>query len=191
MSVIKTKQLTSGLESSGKTLISDGGGKFIYDYPIPRGIMFPSEPISGDTYYRTDIDVLFYYDSSRFKWLSVHRDMLECGRNTVSATTTAYMYVGNAVQSSISGFRMPYNGTIVSSSIQNSITTNNDRILDIRVNNSISNRIQLTVTNGNNGTSITNGNLDFSSGDLIQCVLLNGVDDFNDIIVMIEISRRI
>ena len=188
---IKVKQLTSDTELKGKSIITDGNGKFVYDYHIPKGIEFPSNPLSGDTYYRTDVDELFYYDSSRTKWLSVKKIGFSCGRNIVDSTTIAYMYVGNAVQSSSSGFKMPYNGTILSVSIQNTTIATIDRILDIRVNNSTVNRIQLTVTNGNYGASLIDGNLDFSSDDLVQCVLLSGGDTYNDVIVLIEIARRI
>lgn len=188
---IKIKQLTSIGELTGKTILSDGEGKFRYDYPIPKGTIFPSNPISGDTFYRTDIDELFYHDTSRSKWLSVKKTTMTCGRNTVNSVTTAYMYVGNAVQSSTSGFKMPYNGTILSVSIQNTTIATTGRTLDVRVNNSTSNRVQVTVTNGNTGASLTNGNMDFSTGDLIQCVLLNGGDTYNDIIVLVEVARRI
>lgn len=188
---IKSKQLTSGSETSGKTLITDGGGGFIYNYPIPKGTSFPLNPISGDTYYRTDVDELFYFDSSRNKWLTVKKTGLSSGRSTVNSVTTGYMYVGNAVQSSTSGFKIPYNGTILSVSIQNTTTATANRTLDVRVNNSTVNRIQLTVTAPNTGASLTNGNLDFSAGDLIQCVLLSGGDTYSNIIVLIEVARRI
>lgn len=188
---VKIKQLTSNDELKGKTILTDGNGKFIYDYPISKGDAFPSSPSSGETFYRTDIDELFYYDISRTKWLSVKKTMLSCGRNIADSAVTCYMYVGNAVQSSISGFKIPYDGTILSVSLQNTITATTTRILDVRINNSTVNRIQMNITNGNNGSSLINGNLDFTSGDLIQCLLLSGGDTYNDVIVVIEIARRI
>ena len=120
---IKVKQMASGAEVSGKHIITDGAGGFKLDYPNPQqGTEFPANPTSGNTYYRTDINELFCYDSSRNKWLSVNKVMLNCGRISAESGTTSYMYVGSAVQSSASGFRMPYNGTIVSVSIQNSVS---------------------------------------------------------------------
>lgn len=188
---IKVKQIATGNELSGKTIKTNGSGKFIFDYPISKGSSFPLNPVSGDTYYRTDVDVLFYYDSSRLKWLSVNSSIMSCGRSLLSAGSTGYMYVGNAVQSSASGFKMSYNGTIISASVQNSTLATGNRTMDIRVNNSTVNRIQLTVTSGNRGTSMNSGNLDFVSGDLIQCVLLSGTDGYDNIIVNFEIARRI
>jgi len=189
---IKVKQISSGIETSGKTILTNGSGGFTFGYAnVEKGITFPSSPVSGDTYYRTDVAELFYYDAGRAKWLTIKKNSFSCGRSLLAAGTTGYMYVGNAVQTSANGFRMPYNGTILSASIHNSTTATGSRTLDIRVNNSTTNRIQLTVTTGNNGISITNGNLNFSANDLIQCVLLGGADGYNDIIVTFEIARRI
>lgn len=73
---VKIKQLSSNDELKGKTLLTDGNGKFLFDYPISKGDVFPSNPLSGETFYRTDIDELFYFDNSRNKWLSVKKTIL-------------------------------------------------------------------------------------------------------------------
>lgn len=38
---------------------------------IPAGTSFPSTPANNDLFYRTDLDALFYYDSTLTKWLTV------------------------------------------------------------------------------------------------------------------------
>lgn len=188
---IKTKQLNSGNETIGKTLLTDGNGGFTYDYIIPKGSQFPTSPLSGDTFYRTDINEIFIYDESRLKWLSIDRNSLECSRSIVENTISGYMYVGESPQSSTNGFRMPYNGTIVGITINNSNILTSNRTLDVRINNSESNRIQITINNGNSGATLTNCNLDFSTNDLIQCLALSGTNTLNNVIVKIEIARRV
>ena len=188
---IKIKQLNSGSETQGKTLLTDGNGGFTYEYSTPKGVEFPNSPVQGDTFYRTDSEDIFIYDSTRNKWLSISRNSLICGRDRVEYNISGYMYVGNAVQSSTSGFKMPYNGTILSISIQNSNILTNSRTMDVRINNSTTDRIQLTINSGNSGIVSSNVNTDFNSGDLIQCVLLEGDDTLDNVIVMINIARRV
>lgn len=191
---LKVKQLTSGNESIGKVLKTDGLGSFEYNDVIDKGISFPDSPSSGDTFYRTDVDMLFYYDGIRNKWLSVNKPTFVCGRNRLQKNTLTYYQVGDAVQTSTSGFNMLMNGTITGISIDNNntVTNINGRTLDIRVNNSTTNRYQLTVTNGNKSANATNVNLDFNSGDILQAILLpNNTDDFDNSIVKIEVSWRV
>ena len=188
---IKIKQLNSGNETLGKTLLTDGNGGFMYDYSIPKGVHFPINPLSGDTFYRTDINELFLYDESRLKWLSINKNTLVCNRNVVEGSVIGYLYVGDVPQSSTSGFKMSYNGTIVGVSINNSTLLTSNRIIDIRINNSETNRIQFTISNGNTGIVATDCNLDFSLNDMIQCLVLNGDDTLNNLIAKIEIVRRV
>lgn len=189
---IKVKQIDSGSSSKGETIISDGNGNFTVGFSkLQSGDTFPPIVTSGDTYYRTDLHEIFYYDLGRSKWLSINKMSLSCGRSIAENSTASYMYIGSAVQSSTSGFRMPYNGTILSASIQNTTVATASRTLDIRINNSTVNRAQLVVNTGNTGVSSKNLNVDFTEDDLIQCVLLIGDDTYNDVIVLLEVARRV
>lgn len=155
------------------------------------GNTFPGTPSGGDLFFRTDILQQFVYDSSRGKWLTTNRATYNAGRNRANRNTTAYMNIGDAAMSSTVGLRMPRNGTILAVSIDNDNITTANRTLDIRVNNSTTNRVQLVVTTGNKGANLTNGNQDFSAGDLLQAVLLaNGSDRFDDVLVTFEVAWR-
>jgi hypothetical protein len=176
---VKTKQITSGNELFGRILIADGdSGLTFYDASglsfITKGTSFPSSPTGGTLYYRTDVDLLFYYDYGRSKWLTVSEDSLECGRTTAIAGGTIYMRVGDATQTSTSGFRMTRNGTILEVSAQNDNTLTSGRTLEVRVNNSTTNKVSLIINSGTSGAHMTTGNQDFSAGDLIQAVFLSG-----------------
>ena len=116
----KIKQLTSGNVEYGKVLIADGNSGFTFtDMSIPSGTTFPSSPTGGTMYYRTDVDLLFYYDGSRSKWFTVDGSTLSCGRTSATAGGTIYLRVGDASMTSTSGFRMFRNGTIVGASANN------------------------------------------------------------------------
>lgn len=195
---MKIKQLTSENEVFGKLLIADGNsGLIFYDASglsfISKGTSFPTNPSGGTLCYRTDVDLLFYYDNSRAKWLTINTDSFECGRTTAIASGTIYMRVGDATQTSTSGFRMTRNGTITAVSVQNDNTLTSGRTIEIRVNNSISNRISLTINPGSSGSQVSDSNQDFNTGDLIQAVVIAGGmgSALNNIIITIEIAHRI
>lgn len=191
-SKIKIKQLTSGSEVSGKIIKSDGLGSFDFADAIEKGTSFPISPVSGDTFYRTDVDMLFYYDGSRSKWLSVNTSTYTCGRSTVLKNISAYLLVGDSVQSSTEGFLLPRNGTIISASIDNSVSVTSTRDTEIRVNNSEVNKATLSLTLGNKSVSLDNINQDFSADDRLQVIILsNSTDTLNNVIVTIEVAWRI
>jgi len=155
------------------------------------GTTFPGTPSGGDLFYRTDLVQQFAYDASRGKWLTTNRASYNCGSNRINGNVTGYMNIGDAAMSSNVGLKTPRNGTIISVSIDNDNITTANRTLDIRVNNSTTNRVQLTVTTGNKGAYLSNGNQDFSAGDLLQAVLLaNNSDRFDDILVTFEVAWR-
>ncbi|HPI81864.1 MAG TPA: hypothetical protein PK122_01380 [Candidatus Paceibacterota bacterium] len=156
------------------------------------GTSFPGSPINGDLFYRNDLFLQFVYDSSRGKWLSTNRASYTVGRSSAHKNSTVYMGVADAVMSSAQGLRMPRNGVITSVSLDNATTvTAANRTLDIRVNNSTTNRVQLLITTGNKGAYLTGANQNFSAGDLLQAVLIsNGSDTFTDVLVIFEVAWR-
>lgn len=196
---IKIKQITSGLTPFGRVIISDGTeGVVFYDisgltYNIKKGTSFPLSPVNGDLFYRTDVDILYHYDDSRTKWLSVSEDSLNCGRTSAIAGGTIYMRVGDATQSSTAGFRMVRNGTIIGASIENNNVLTTARDIEIRVNDSSVNSITLNIAIGQSGVSVTNSNLDFSQNDIIQVVALPSSTGaaLSNPIVVIKIAYRV
>ena len=196
---IQIKQLTSGNELFGKILISNGNSELtFYDLSgltniIGSGTIFPSTPTSGTLYYRTDVDLLFQYDYSRSKWITVDSHTLTCGRASITAGGTTYMRVGDATQSSTSGFRMIRNGTITAASIENNNSLTVERNIEIRVNNSIINKVTMTILTGTTGVVVNNANLDFSVGNLIQVVAIPSLTGsaLDNSIVTIDIAYRI
>jgi hypothetical protein len=199
MAKIKVKQLTSGNNQFGKVLISDGlSGVSFYDisgltYNIQKGTGFTLTPSSGDLFYRTDVDLLFHYDDSRSKWLTVNKHSLNCGRSSITAGGTIYMRVGDATHSSTVGFKMDRNGTIIGGSIQNVNIVTSVKNVEIRVNNSTINKVTLPISIGTSGTSLNNFNLDFNDGDLIQVVCVPGLTGsaLSNGIAVVNIAYRI
>jgi len=191
---IKIKQITSGDSPYGHILMSDGSGNTNFvDYSLQNiGTSFPPSPTGGTLFYRSDVDILFYYDNSISQWLSVESQLFTSGRANIQKNISGYMYVGTAVQSSTEGFYMKRNGTILSASVDNSTIMGSNRDIEIRVNNSTTNRVLLTMTTGNKSVSTISANQDFNGGDLIQTIgIANGGTDFNNISVIFEISWRI
>ncbi len=189
---IKVKQITSGSQIYGKHLISDGNSGLTWSDAVSSGTVFPSPPTGGTLFYRTDVDLLFNYDDSRSKWITTDSITFNCGRSSIQKNVSAYMYVGNAPQTSTSGFIMKHNGTILSASADNDNVMGADRDIEIRLNNSTVNKVVLTISNGTKSESTNSSNQDFSEGDIIQVIgLANGSTDFSGLIVTFDVAWRI
>jgi len=191
---IKIKQITSGGQIYGKHLIADGNSGFTFSDAIEKGTTFPSNPTGGDVYYRTDVDALFHYDDSRSKWFTVKTLLYSCGRNSIIRSTSAYMYAGNAVQSSTNGFIMTYNGTILAATVDNVNVMALPRDVEFRVNNSTTNKVTLTIPASSKSASTITANQDFSSGDTIQVIGIStpvGGTTLSNVIATFEIGWRI
>lgn len=196
---IKIKQLTSGTIPFGNVLISDGFGDFTFTdisgltYNIDKGTVFPISPENGDIFYRTDINYLFYYDDTRTKWLSVEKSALSCGRANAQFNASVYMRVGDATQTSTSGFKMKRNGTILGVTIENNSVLTSNRNIEVRVNDSVVNRVLATINTGQSSVVINNSNLDFNQNDIIQVIAISGASGsgLNNVIVTVNIAYRV
>jgi len=190
---IKIKQITSGGQIYGKHLIADGNSGFTFSDAIEKGTSFPTIGVTGgDVFYRTDEDALFHYDDSRSKWFTVKTLLYSCGRSSIKKNTSAYLYAGDAVQSSTNGFLMTHNGTILSATADNSNVMGSNRNIEIRVNNSTTNRVLLTIPTSSKSITTITSDQDFSSGDTIQVIgVANGGTDLSNLIVTFEIGWRI
>lgn len=171
---VKIKQITSGSELSGKTILADGSGGFVYNYPqVQKGITFPVTPTNGDLFYYLTNNILYYYDSSRTKWLSVETTSLLLGRATIGQNTSGYFGVADAVHSSTTGIIMPRNGTIIGASLDNVNNMGAARNIEIRVNNSAVVKLIITISSGTKSVNVTNGNVDFNTGNYINAIALS------------------
>jgi hypothetical protein len=128
-----------------------------------KGTIFPVSPSEGDQFYRTDMQLLFSYDSSRGKYLSVARPEYVFGRTSLTGAAAGYLTMSGATHSSTEGLRMPYNGTVLSATANNTNTVTRD--LQIRLNNSPIATLSLAAQKSN---SLLQINQNFSAGDLIQ-----------------------
>lgn len=193
---IQTKQLSSGNNQYGRFLISDGMSGFtFYDlsgitYEVKRGTAFPTYPVDGDLFYKTDVDLLFNWDGSRTKWLTVYRDILNCGRSIVSAAGTTFMRVGDATQSSTAGFKMNRKGTIVGASVENDNILTAEKNVEVRVNNSSVNKVTLNIPISSKSISVDNSNLDFNAGDIIQVAATSGTSGsaLSNAVVLVNVA---
>jgi hypothetical protein len=75
-----------------------------------RGTAFPGSPTDGLSFYRTDLDELFYYDGARAKWLSARTFEFE-GTTAVAITSTYLNFPGGVAMSSTLGYVLPWDMT--------------------------------------------------------------------------------
>lgn len=121
-----------------------------------------SSPIGSETGQIAIIgDLLYMYDSTRSKWLSIESTALQFGTN--GNGDNEYMRLGGDVRDSGSGAKMPYDGTITAITIEAS-GGEPAKEFDLHI-NGISNKTSTLVA----GEFIENTtNINFSSGDYIH-----------------------
>lgn len=128
--------------------------------------------------------MLYAYDATRAKWLSVHRDKYMASRNGIA--TSLYLRVGDGVAMSNTGIRMSRNGTITSLSAQtDGVET---WTFEVRKNNSVLVLASLVLT-AVSGGQINTINVDVASGDELQFFCNGTAVDFP--VAMCEIAWRI
>lgn len=200
MDRLKVKQIQSGETDNYRKILSpDSQGcvilknvKDLAGFDIFKGTAFPTGQTNGDLFYREDVNDLFIYDGGRSKWLSIDRVILICGREDAKKNTSTYMGVSSTLHSSTEGFNMFKNGTITNVSVDNSVSVLNTRNFEVRVNNSITNKITIPLSAGNKSNILNDTNLNFNSGDKIQVIAIsNGIDDLENITVLIEVAWRV
>ncbi len=150
---------------------------------VPKG----SLPTTGllDGQLATHNGMLFIYDSTRTKWLSVHRDVLVFGRRRGVRDQYLNFAVGN-LSSNNSGYRIPRNATIVAMTGQ--LDSNGTCGMHIRRNDTATNISSLTVTAANGAIDVS-ANIDINANDFLQSYLSSS-SDVQDPVFMIEIAYR-
>jgi len=155
----------------GKTIIVDSGAVELDATTFSNAPLeltplstAPTTDLNGGQLYYDDEGILYSFDPTRSKWLSVQRLMMGFGRNS-SNTTNEYLRQLNGASSATNGWRMPRDGTITAISAQ----TNNSETwtYQIRKNDSATAIVSLTMNNTTGG-HLNNINIDFNEGDYIQ-----------------------
>jgi hypothetical protein len=185
---IKAKQLNTQDHSYGEVVIADGNGGALLEFPqIQKGDIFPSNPTSGDTFFYLNDNYIYQFDGIRNKWLTINKYIIELGRNMLETNTAGYLGIADLIHNSITGFNLIKNGTILSASIMNENVVS--RNIQIRINNSSSTYVNLSLTNQN--SRIISSNFDFNNGDFLNVFIDHGnAADMNRISVLIEIAWR-
>jgi len=109
-------------------------------------------------------DLLYMYDATRAKWLSVESSALQFGRN--GNTNSQVLEFGGGMQSGSSGPIMPFNGTIIG------ITANTSggastKEFQVRVRNSSGTQSSINFNLISNTYSDIDTNNNFSAGDYL------------------------
>ncbi|MCD8402602.1 hypothetical protein [Tenacibaculum finnmarkense] len=153
-------------------------------FKIEPNTTTPTGTSGGQMFVDSTNGILYIYDGTRAKWLSVDRTMVGWGVNNAN-TTNQYLRQFNGAQSSQNGWRMIRNGTITAISAQTDI--NQTWTLEIRKNDGTTAIASLTITNqqGNHNNSV---NIDVNEGDFIQAYCNGSSVDYPE--TLIEIAWR-
>jgi hypothetical protein len=130
--------------------------------------------------------ILYMYDSSRNKFLSIEKDNLAFGRSGTSRNQYLGFFGNGAFSSSTSGLRITRNSTITSISSQ--LSASGTCSFQIRKNDgSVSIASQtITAAEGGHDTSL---NIDVVAGDYLQCYISN-TNTVSNPMVLIELKYR-
>jgi hypothetical protein len=112
-----------------------------------------------------DDGILYAYDNTRAKWLSVDRTLL----NWESLLTAA-----NAVYIGASGVRMTRDATITSITVQSGSVLGTDWSIEVRKNGLTGNILNLGISSTQAGNHNNNINIDVNEGDYLR-VYCNGL----------------
>jgi hypothetical protein len=111
-----------------------------------------------------DDGLVYAYDATRAKWLSVHRETFVFGRR--GKTNSMYLsFFGSRLASNNSGLRLLRNATIVGMSAQLDKSGTTD--LSVRKNDVVTDIATLSIAAGF-GASVTNLNVDVAANDYLQ-----------------------
>jgi hypothetical protein len=126
-------------------------------------------------FYRTDLDHMFYYDSSRTAWLGLEIIKINAGNNLNGITTAIYMASapGGGQTTGTRNDPLPWNAMLVAvTTIARGTVTNTNVIL--RRGGSNIRTINLTSADASDTTGQVHGpfaNTDWTAGDLLQVYL--------------------
>mgnify|MGYP000048538019 CR=1 FL=1 len=129
-----------------------------------------SDPIGSTTGQLAVIDDLLYmYDATRGKWLSVESTSLQFGKN--GSGDGVFMRFGGDVRNSGSGALMPYNGTITAITIK-AKTGESSKEFQLKINGDTDTSFYLSSLEFRQTTT----DIDFISGDYINLKIASSGD---------------
>lgn len=136
--------------------------------------------------------MLYSYDQSRLKWLSVHRETIAFGRQGVLQNGWLNFWAGE-LPSNNSGIRMGRNGVITMITAQaDKPLVNGNADINVRRNDATPNIATLTVVSGTEGNSQDTYNVNVAKDEYLQCRIdkptTGGVED---LVVTIEIAYTV
>ena len=116
-------------------------------------------------------DLLYMYDATRSKWLSVESTALQFAKNNRQATTDEFLFFGgNLRDGTKSGALMPFDGTVVIVSARRADTDTSAETYLVSINGSTSslpgNSIEFAA--GSQSVNGTSYNIDFNAGDFLN-----------------------
>ena len=129
---------------------------------IPRGTSFPSQPVDGRFWYRTDDDHLYRYDSGRSKWLG-ELDWDGGGRSGTQSSNSYFRRFNGMPMSATLGTYIPYDITIVGITWAKGNT--NSGTIEVRRNGVLA--VGVATGAASNGSDLTL-NTNFSSGGIFS-----------------------
>ncbi|MCD8407515.1 hypothetical protein LNI96_06205 [Tenacibaculum dicentrarchi] len=153
-------------------------------FKIEPNTTTPTGTSGGQMFVDSTNGILYIYDGTRMKWLSVDRIMIGWGRDS-NNTTDQYLRQFNGAPSNKNGWRMIRNATITAITAQTDI--DQTWTLEIRKNDGTTAIASLIMTNqqGNHNNIL---NIDVNEGDFIQAYCNGTSVDFPQ--TLIEIAWR-
>ncbi|SFR89764.1 hypothetical protein, partial [Maribacter stanieri] len=144
----------------------------------------PTGTSGGQMFVSNDDGILYIYDGTRSKWLSIDRTMVGWGRNS-NNTSNEYLRQFNGALSNQNGWRMVRNGTITAISAQSDI--DQTWTFEVRKNDATTVIASITMTGiqGNHNNTL---NVDINEGDFIQAYCNGTSVDYPE--TLIEIAWR-
>lgn len=188
--------LTSGYAQIGINVTGTPNSELeiqAFDNDIPALELNPQTAPTGTATGQLAVidDVLYHYDATRAKWLSVESEVMMFGEN--SALQGAYTRFGGDLRTGNNGALMPFDGTIVYATGRLS-SGDTDKVITIRVRNGTTNQVTQDISFAPAaGTSaefnLNDVNLDFSAGDYLTVFVAAG-DTITEHTVMLWVKWR-
>lgn len=147
----------------------------------------PSTGLADGQLYRDTDGILYTYDSTRAKWLSVERKTFYWGK--AGRSRNQYLMSIASIASNNSGYRLMRDATIVGISAQYDANVTANATAQIEKDDGGSSIASQVVTTGNAGAQTTTTNVDVDQGSFLQAYLACA-NRCEDAVVVIEVAWR-
>jgi hypothetical protein len=147
----------------------------------------PSSGLADGQLYRDTDGILYTYDATRAKWLSVQRQFVCFGR--AGKTKNQYLNLAGGTPSNNAGYRLMRDACVVGISAQLDAVPANVASFQLRTNDGVSAVVTETVTSPALGDHSAVENTNLSAGDFLQA-FLSCITDCQDPQMVLEIAWR-